>query len=453
MSRFMIAGTSSNVGKTTFSLGIMAALTKRGMKVGPCKTGPDYIDTGFHQIVTGRPSYNLDTYLLDEDTIKHLLDRVEQQADVAIVEGVMGMFDSLSLKDPRGSSAYTASMTKTPVVLAIDGSGISSSAAAMVLGFQQMDPHVEVRGVLVNRVSGEHHYQLIKEAIEYKTGIPCFGYLPKNKDFHLESRHLGLVPIDEVEKFHENVEKLVETVEACIDLDGLLRMAKGVETMEVDQERFMVMQQQLATHFAGRKIGIARDKAFTFYYQSNLDLLTDVGAILVEFSPMHDARLPEGIDSLYIGGGFPEVFARELEENVSMKESILGYLENDGKCYAECGGYMYLSSTITQEGMETRDFVGFLPFHMEMTDQLQNFGYVQLEMDFPEAPKETKGHEFHHTRIWEGREHLPGFYRLAKEKDGSIIKNWECGAHKKQTIAGYPHLMFYTAPELTEKLL
>jgi cobyrinic acid a,c-diamide synthase len=449
----MIAGTNSNVGKTTFSLGIMAALTKRGLRVAPCKSGPDYIDTGFHQVVTGRPSYNLDTYLLDEETICYLLDETERQADVAIVEGVMGLFDSLSWQDSRGSSARSASVTKTPVVLAIDGSGISNSAAAMVLGFQQMDPTVEIKGVLVNRVSGEHHYHLIKEAVEDKTGIPCFGYLPKDRSFHLESRHLGLVPIDEVEQFHQNVAKLVDTVEACIDLDGLLRMARTAPVLDVDRGRFDLLHQQLSTHFAGRKIGIARDKAFTFYYQSNLDLLIKAGATLVAFSPMDDGALPEGLDALYIGGGFPEVFANELEANTPMKESLRNFLDQNGQCYAECGGYMYLSATISQMGAEPRDFLAYLPFHMEMTDRLQNFGYVQLAMEFEDGTITTKGHEFHHTRVRKGREAAPCFYNVSKERDGQITKTWGCGVHKSNTIAGYAHLMFYTTPMLVEKLL
>lgn len=453
MSRFMIAGTSSNVGKTTFSLGIMAALTKRGIKVAPCKTGPDYIDTGFHQVVTGEPSYNLDTYLLDEETIRFLLGRAEEKSDIAIVEGVMGLFDALSLKDNRGSSASAALATRTPVVLAINGSGISNSAAATVLGFQKMDENLDIRGVIVNQVSGEHHYQLIKEAVEFHTGIPCFGYLPKNKDFHLESRHLGLVPIDEVEQFHENIDKLAQTVEECIDLDGLLEMASKASALEVNKERFDAIHKDLRNHFAGRKIGIARDKAFTFYYQSNLDLLSEAGAVFVPFSPMNDEQLPEGLDSLYIGGGFPEVFAEKLEANSSMKKSILGFLDQGGKCFAECGGYMYLSTSIKQVSEGTHEMLGYLPFHIEMTNRLQNFGYVQVEMDFSDGPMETKGHEFHHTHIWKGRESLDSFYHVKKERDGKICRSWGCGVRKNNTIAGYPHLMFYTTPDIAAKLL
>lgn len=453
MSRFMIAGTSSNVGKTTFSLGIMAALTKRGLTVAPCKTGPDYIDTGFHQVVTGQPSYNLDTYLLDEETLCYLLNKREQASQIAIVEGVMGFYDALSLHDKRGSTALTATLTKTPVVLAIDGSGIANSAAATVLGFQKMDESVEIRGVLVNRVSGEHHYKLIKEAVEHHTGVPCYGYLPKDRDFHLESRHLGLVPIDEVEQFHQNVNKLVETVERCIDLDGLLDMASNAMPLTVNKPRFDALQEKMKQHFQGRTIGIARDKAFTFYYQSNIDLLEEAGARLVPFSPMNDTSLPEGLDSIYIGGGFPEVFAKELEANQAMKESIRNYLDQGGMCYAECGGYMYLSASITQKDFGTHMFLGFVPFHLEMTDRLQNFGYVQVTMDFDGTVLETKGHEFHHTKVVEGREQLPGFYQVAKERDGAIVRTWVCGIRKGNTVAGYAHLMFYTNPEAALLLL
>lgn len=454
MNRVMIAGTNSNVGKTTVSMGIMAALRKRGLNVAPFKVGPDYIDPGFHKFVTGNPSYNLDSYLLDENSVKYLINNNNNTgADIGIIEGVMGFYDAFGLVDPRGSSAHVSIVTKTPVILVIDGSGIANSAAAVVLGYKMMDENTDIRGVIVNKVSGEYHYNIIKSAVERVTGIKCIGYMPKDPDSALSSRHLGLIPADEIKDLRNRIERLIERIEECIDLDELLKISASAPKIEADTRTIDDFIQREKKHFTGRKIGIAMDKAFSFYYQSNIDLLKALGAELVEFSPISDKYLPEGLDSIYLGGGFPEVFSKELEKNAAFRDSLSNYLENGGKCFAECGGYIYLSEKITSLKGVTENLTGFLPFSVEMTKSLQNFGYVEIEIELDGHNVKTKGHEFHHSKIIRGREQLSCIYHVKKYKDDVLYKKWMCGVRKNNVIAGYAHVMFLSNPEIVKNLL
>jgi cobyrinic acid a,c-diamide synthase len=442
----MFAGSSSDVGKTTIVLGVMRALTLRGLKVQGYKAGPDYIDTSFHSFATHRPSRNLDPWLMKESTILSLLARHEEKSDVSIMEGVMGMFDGASVTSIEGSSAHLAKITKTPVILIINGKGVALSAAAMVLGFSNFDPEVKIAGVIINQVSNEGHYKLIKEGVEKHTGIPCLGYLKKSQDIHLKSRHLGLVPSVEVESLDLKMNLVAKMVEETLDLDHLLELAK--EAKEYEPKFTEAIKPWI-------RLAVAKDQAFSFYYEDNLDLLKNLGCELVAFSPINDVTLPENIQGLYIGGGFPEVFAHKLEKNKSMREAIKKAIINGLPTYAECGGYMYLSeSLVTLEGL-SYEMVGIFSQRAEMTDKLQRFGYVSpvLNCETPIGPKGTsfRGHEFHRSKMF-GEKSWHESYDIVKEKN-KVKEAWTCGSLIYNCIAAYAHVHFYSNTDLAKNFI
>lgn len=435
-SRIMFAGTSSDVGKTTIVLGVMRALRNRGLKVQGYKAGPDYIDTAFHTFATGNYSRNLDTWMMTEEVILNLYSKNAVDSDIAIMEGVMGMYDGADVRSTIGSSAHLSKITKTPIILIINGKGVAASAAAMVLGFKNFDSDVEIKGVIVNQVSGEKHYELIKDAIEYHVGIKCLGYLKNQKEISLKSRHLGLIPSVEVDSLDKKIDLVAKLVEETIDLDLLLEIAS---TAEVINSTDLIKEKEKKV-----RLGVARDSSFNFYYQDNLDLLESLGCELVMFSPVNDNKLPKDLDGLYIGGGFPEVFGKELEENISMRNSIKTAIENNLPTYAECGGLMYLTEYI--EDLEGNKFkmCGVFENGSKMTKTLQRFGYVNvtLNKDSIIGKKGTsfKAHEFHRSIVTENTELLK-VYDINKETKNL---NWNCGYMKYNCLGGYPHIHFYS---------
>ena len=425
--RIMLAGTGSSCGKTTASLLLMAALKARKLDVAPYKAGPDYIDPGFHRAVCGRPSYNLDPWLMTAGALNRTLD---QLCDIAVIEGVMGYYDGLDSRSFRCSTWEIARLTKTPVILVADASGGAASVAAAVKGFQTLVADSGIRGVLVNRVSGERHYDLVREAVERFTGLPCVGYLTKNQALRFPSRHLGLVPAEETEDLLPRICKAAVEAGQTLDLDKILEIAAMAPPPE--KVRPVAVPRR-----AGYRLGVALDEAFHFYYQANLDALRDVGMEPVFFSPLRDERLPDGLNALYIGGGYPEMFAQSLSENHSMRASVKDALEGGLACYAECGGLMYLGKSIDDIPM-----VDFLPLRCRMTDRLQRFGYVTVTdrtgLSFP-------AHEFHHAQA----ERLPGAslaYQV--QKASAPEKRWECGYEKKRTLAAFAHAFFADRPDL-----
>jgi len=450
----MIAGTNSGVGKTTVSIGIMAALKKRKYKVAPFKTGPDYIDPGFHKYVTGNPSYNLDSYILSENNIKYLLyNSMINDKDIGIIEGVMGLYDGFGVTSNIGSSAHLSIITQTPVILVIDATGMSNSAAAVVLGYKLLNEKVNIQGIIVNRVSGLEHYKLVKEIIEHYTNVRCIGYMPKNSDISLGSRHLGLIPADELSSLESQIDKLVGIVEECIEIDELIEISKLAPPIGYNEKIYDEFIRKYEHAYKDKKIGIAWDKAFSFYYQANIEILQKLGAKVVEFSPLQDKKLPTDLDSIYFGGGFPEVFAQQLAQNISFKSSLLDYLENNGKCYGECGGFMYLSQGIKNLEGITQDMVGFFPTICEMTVKLQRFGYIEMNVNINGKNYNTRAHEFHHSKIVEDGNEVNFKYDIKKYRDDQLIRQWQCGLEKKNTIAGYPHLYFLSNLELMTCLL
>ncbi len=436
MNRIVLAGTHSGCGKTTVSLGIMAALTKRGKKVAPFKVGPDYIDPGFHTFVTGNTSHNLDSWLLSEDALRFLFRRNIEDDDIGVIEGVMGLYDGFGAEKDQGSTAHVSKILKAPVILVIDARAMASSAAAVALGFKLYDEGVPVKGIILNRVSGETHYQLLKTAIERDTKIPCIGYLPSNLDISLNSRHLGLIPAEEVDSLKEKTETLTQLIEEYIDIDALENIAASSPTLNCASNPC----EEIKGAGAGLKIGIARDVAFSFYYDDNLKLLEEIGVELISFSPLYDKSIPDGVHGLYIGGGFPEVFACKLQDNIELRTSIKEHLENGLPAYAECGGLMYLTESIEDMDGNIYDMVGFLPTKSKMTKRLQRFGYVEVNT---ESGIEIRAHEFHRSIIEDNSE-LNYYYQVSKTRNNEIVDTWKEGLLKKNTLAGYPHVHFYS---------
>ena len=428
--RILVAGTGSGCGKTTAAALLMRALKRRGLDVAPYKVGPDYIDTGFHARVCGRPSHNLDTWLMSEETVKRLASR---SCDIAVIEGVMGYYDGLDALSLRASTWEMARLTQTPALLVADASGGAASVAATVRGFQTLTGESGLAGVLVNRVSGERHYRLVREAVEHYTGLPCVGYLTKQAVIELPSRHLGLVTARETPNLLARMDEACAQAEETLDLDMMLRLAAQAPALDAKEAVPAARGDRYV-------LGVALDDAFHFYYDANLEALESMGFTLRFFSPLHDEALPDGLDGLYLGGGYPEVFAEGLEKNVSMRRSIRSALEDGLRCYAECGGLMYLCRTI-----DGREMAGFLPIDCHMTPRLQRFGYVTVEdrsgLSFP-------AHEFHHA-VAEPCEDVPCAYTVRKAS--APDKSWRCGYEKKNTLAAFAHVHFAGRPDVVRR--
>lgn len=440
----MIAGTHSGAGKTTVSLGLMGFLSKR-YKVQPFKVGPDYIDTAYHRHVTGNYSCNLDLYMLGEEKLKSAFLKNAVNADISIIEGVMGMYDGIDATS-KGSSADIAKILRIPVILVVDASSMATSVSALIMGYMHYDRNVNIAGVILNRVGSEKHYILLKECIERDLNIDVLGYLPNDAKLNLSERHLGLVPVYEMPSLKDKLEKLYEYIEKYIDIKKIIDIANisGTDDFGVYEGDFY--------KFKKIKIAYAYDEAFNFYYKDGLELFIKMGAELVPFSPLNDIKLPDGISGIYIGGGFPEVFAQKLTKNERMQSSIKNAIVSGMPVYAECGGLMYLAKNITDLDGNTFKMVGVYDASIVMTKKLQRFGYVEAEVFsdnvlFKKGDK-VRGHEFHHSKM-----------TLFKQKASYIVHKpgkseaWECGYVYKNCLATYVHINLYTYPETVKRFI
>lgn len=436
MKKILIAGTNSGVGKTTISLGIMQALTKRNLKVQPYKVGPDYIDPSYHTFITGRDSRNLDSYMLDDEKIKYIFKNASKDADVSVIEGVMGFYDGFGIDLNSCTSSYTSKILKSPVILVINGKAMSSSAAAMVLGYKELDKEVNIKGVIVNNVKTKNHYELIKEAIEKYCNVEVLGYFPPNEKFKLDSRHLGLVPSVEIEALTEKFYDLGSEIEKYINIDRLIEISES-EEIETSFELNELPK------FKNKSIAVAYDKAFNFYYKENLELLNQMNIEIKTFSPLYDEIVPKA-DCIYIGGGFPEVFAKELGINKKMRESIKKAHENNVPIYAECGGLMYLGEKLLDLDGNEYEMVGIFEGISKMTKSLKRFGYcdgiAKVDTVFSNKGDIIKGHEFHHSEFNSSEECS---YKMVKKRGNKIVDEWYGGYSKGNTLATYLHTHFY----------
>ncbi len=445
--RLVVAGTHSGAGKTSAVTALLTAFGFGGVPVRPFKVGPDYIDPSFHTHVTGVPSRNLDSWLLDEGTLRGLFSKnaFEGTEGLSIIEGVMGLFDGKG-SGHEGSTAHVAQLLKALVVLVIDARGLSRSAAALVSGYAEFHPRVPVAGVIVNRVRNERQYSLIRDAVVGSSVVPCLGYLPEDPDSVLHGRHLGLIPSNEVAALDSIVAALGRAALRHIDLDACLSLARAAPPLP---------GAELAPVETGApvRLGVARGPAFSFYCQDYLDYLVSMGAELVFFSTMRESVLPGGIHGLYIGGGFPEIFAEMLSANRSMRASVREALEGGLPCYAECGGMAYLCrSLVGVEGKE-HAMVGFFSNRTTMTGKLQRFGYAEAEFlhDTVMGPagSRVRTHNFHYSRLEGDVDGAGGCCR--RHKDG--VKSWGEGLARNNVLAAYPHVHFYSNPALARNFL
>ena len=428
--RVLLAGTNSGCGKTTLTCALLQALVDRGLKVSSCKCGPDYIDPMFHSRIIGAKSTNLDPFFFAPDTLRSLLVKNAGDSALTVIEGVMGYYDGIGAADPRASSYEVAKITDSPVVLVVGVGGASLSVLAVIQGFLTLYPDNNIRGVILNRCSPMLYPALAAE-IRRRFGptVEPLGYLPAMPECTLESRHLGLVTAAEVTDLRRKLSLLSRQAQETIDLDGLLRLAKSVKPISCTP---LVSEKQESV-----RIAVARDKAFCFYYEDSLDVLREMGAELVDFSPLADSGLPENIHGLYLGGGYPELYTEALSENIAMRSDIRAALSAGLPCIAECGGFMYLTEHIAGAPM-----VGFLPGGCTDKGRLVRFGYVELTAQkdnlLCQAGESIRGHEFHH---WDADDPGDGF--TARRTSG---RSWDCVVATPTLYAGFPHFHFCANP-------
>lgn len=440
MRGFLLAGVSSGIGKTTVSMGLMSLFEN----VSPFKVGPDYIDPGFHEFVTGNKSYNLDLFLMGEEGVKYSF--YKHSKDISIVEGVMGLYDGIDHSLDNNSSAHISRVLNLPVILVVDGGGKSTSIAAQVLGYAMLDKRVNIAGVIINRTS-EAMYNHYKEAIEKYTNIQCVGYVPKDDGLTISSRHLGLMQASEMKNLKEKINSLCETLKTTIDIEKLEKIANLGQFSEECKEPFEGFE-HLKDRYQGMKIGIAKDEAFSFYYNDNLELLEYMGMSIVPFSPIRDKSFPEDADILYFGGGYPELYAKEIGENRELISKIRNFYENGGILFGECGGFMYLSSNIEKNG-KIHTMCDIIKVGTEMTNRLaiSRFGYIDL-IDKKSGEIVGKAHEFHYSKLGEIVDDTRAY--IAKKPNKN--RSWDCIFAQKNLRAGYPHIHFFKSYKFLEEI-
>lgn len=463
--RLVVAAPRGRSGKTLLSVGLCAALTKRGLALQPFKRGPDYIDASWLTAAAGRACRNLDIFLMGEDVVRQVFARAvrESEADIVLIEGAMGLYDGLG-PEGEGSTAHVARLLSAPILLIVDASRMTRSAAALVSGFQTFEPETTIGGVVFNHVNHARHLDKLSAALERHCGLPILGALPDDPSLTIPQRHLGLVPRGEDETLMPVIAAARRVVTENVDLDGVLELAHTALPISLTRDTTLLDHGDLSieaalqeggierTHNlefmeAGPRIGVAMDRAFSFYYPDNLEALRSTGAELVPFDTMADP-LPD-VDGLYLGGGFPEVWMDELAANESLRHEIQVAVENGLPTYAECGGLMYLARSLTW-GERTQPMVGALPCDVEMTERPQGHGYVRLkatvENPFFPAGSEVRGHEFHHSRLTNLGEVRFAYHVIR----GNGINGHVDGLIYKNVLAGYTHLHVLGAPGWAE---
>ncbi len=456
--RLMLAAPGSGSGKTMITCGLLKAFMERGLCPAAFKCGPDFIDPMFHRKIIGAPSRNLDPFFTDESTTRYLFASHAKDKGISVMEGVMGYFDGLGGTRPRASSYDLACVTDTPVILVLNARGMSLSVVPWIQGFadyqKKLGPE-KIRGVILNQTTAMT-YQMLKPVIEKETGIKACGYVPRLPDCRIESRHLGLVTPDEIEGLKERLTRLARVLEETLEMESILSIAEEAPDYTEEDEKIpkaaegaLKQAKETGLH---PKIAVAVDEAFCFYYEDNLELFRKMGAELLEFSPLRDQRLPEGISGLLLGGGYPELHVKQLSDNTELRRQIRKALQGGLPCLAECGGFMYLHEKM--EDMEGREYpmTGAIPGRTYGTGRLSRFGYITLN---PEPEKgqqlllpgeEIKAHEFHYFDS-----ENPGEAYCARKPAGK--RNWKCIHGNKASAAGYPHLYYWSNPAFALRFL
>ena len=448
MKGLLIAGTASGVGKTTVALAIMAGLRRRGLAVQPFKCGPDFLDTGHHTRICDRVARNLDTWMLSVEANRSVLRNAARGADVIVAEGMMGLFDGKNGSTEIGSSAEIAKLLKLPVVLVVDAAKSARSVAAMVLGFEIFDEDLRLAGVILNRVAGDRHYEMLREAIESSCTTKILGWLPLEPAIAIPERHLGLQgAAEQAADSHAAIDAFAALAAKHLDLDGLLELECGLEMAGVKPLRVATLSSVDAV-----RVGVPSDHAFSFYYEDNLDLLREQGAEIVWFSPITDASLPSGLDALYLGGGYPELHAEQLSGNRQMLEEVRTFAASGRPVYAECGGMLYLSESLSVDE-DSYAMAGVLPLSMQMTDSLVQFGYVTVEFteDCLLGRKGTvvRGHSFHHSRIASQGDVATNYHVQYSISGKEELEGFRQG----NVLASYIHVHFRANPAVAENFV
>ncbi len=437
----VIAAPASGSGKTTVTLGLLAALKRRGLVVAPFKVGPDFIDPGHHARITGTTSRNLDGWMLDASANREIFSKAAQGADIAVIEGVMGLYDGYDGASDAGSTAQMAKWLGLPVLLVVDAKSMARSFAALVKGFAEFDPGLRTVGVVANNVAGERHIDYLRQAMT-SIDVPLLGGIPRNAEIEIPDRHLGLFTADDHVLSDPDIYALADLVENHMDVTALLDSLPGVPIETAASANLPAPDV---------RIGVARDNAFCFYYEDNLDLLRQAGCEIVFFSPINDPEPPAGLHGLYLGGGYPELFADQLSENVSMRETIRDLCDSGMPVYGECGGFMYLCRyLITKEGA-SHEMAGVFSFETRMQPRLASLGYreIRLLSDTPIGPAGTiaRGHEFHYSK-WasagESSDAAPVYGATDKSGADRGCPGWL----KNSTLGSYVHLHFRSCPEI-----
>ncbi|HOD80508.1 MAG: Cobyrinic acid A,C-diamide synthase [Planctomycetes bacterium ADurb.Bin126] len=454
----LLGGTASGVGKTSLTLGIVRAMRRRGMRVQTFKVGPDFLDPTYLAAASGRTCYNLDGWMTGRDYVRGLFARACGDADLAVIEGVMGLFDGAEADSLEGSSAQVAAWLDSPVLLVANAHGASRSLAAAVRGFASFEPSVRVAGVIANRCGSDRHVEGLRTSLQAASCPPLVGAIPRDALPALQHRHLGLLTADSDTLTEQTLEALADAAERWVELDAVMALARtGRNHQDHEDHEDRKGRDRDHKDQTRCRIGVARDRAFHFYYPDNLEALRAAGAELAEFSPLTDRELPEGVDGLYFGGGYPEVHAAELAANAPMRTAVREFADRGGCIYAECGGLIYLGRTLRGLDGASHQMAGVLPVVTRMLERLRTLGYVEVELAadaaWGAAGQRLRGHEFHYSEI-ESDELAGGgwerAYRLNRRRGG--VERSE-GFQRGRVLASYVHLHWASRPEAAGRLV
>ena len=445
ISRILLGAGASGSGKTLITCGLLQALVDRGLKVSSFKCGPDYIDPMFHSRVIGTKSRNLDTFFTGKKRTRYLLGMNAKDADIAVMEGVMGYYDGVAGITSRASAWDLSDTTETPSILIVNSRGMSVSLAAYVKGFLEYKKNSHIKAVIFNQMSAML-YPRMKKLVEEETGILVLGYVPKVEDCVIESRHLGLVLPEEIPELQSRLKKLAGILEETLDIDGILKLAGEAPELEIPSD---LTEEDKNFDFHTEepvRIGVAGDEAFCFFYEDNFTLLRKMGAELVSFSPVKDQLLPEDLDGILLYGGYPELKGEALENNVSMKDSVKKAILGGMPCMAECGGFMYLHEEMEDMDGISRKMAGVIPGKCYRTPRLSRFGYITLKEKDSDAFGEIPAHEFHYF----DSTNCGNSFRASKPLS---TRGWDCIHRNKRVMAGFPHLYYYGNPAVAAEFL
>ena len=447
--RLLLAAGASGSGKTLITCGLLQVLVNRGIKTASFKCGPDYIDPMFHTRVIGTKSRNLDTFFTGDAITRYLLAKNSADCEIAVMEGVMGFYDGVAGTTTKASAYDLARVTDTPVILIVNSKGMSVSLAAYIKGFLEYKKDSHIKGVIFNQMS-PMLYPRMKKLVEEELGIQVLGYVPRVKDCVIESRHLGLVLPEEIPELRGRLQKLAKVLEESLEIDEILRLAEAAPELCLKNSE---NAQQNAAIFSWKtsqklRIGLAKDEAFCFFYEDNLELLRQMGAQLIPFSPLHDPHLPEGLDGLLLYGGYPELNGKALEENHTMREEIKAAIDGGMPCLAECGGFMYLHDQM--EGMDGKMYkmVGVIPGKTWRTPRLTRFGYITLEQNQKNQSDLgiSPAHEFHYF----DSDNCGTTFHASKPESK---RGWDCIHGTDHLLAGFPHFYYYGNPRIPKAFL